>query len=128
MKKEIAEDDEIKTGDILEIHYKMKLAFIATEWRKKKFLDKLREDSRYKILKTIWDDTKKKFVIKVLIVQNPFPLVLLLGAMIACGGGAALYLTTDKIYKIISTPLGALIPLAILVFSFGYYKLRSGKV
>lgn len=125
MKKEISEDDDLVIGDVIEFHFKMRLAFIAPEWRKKKFIDELKEDSRYKILKIIWNDVKKRLVVKVKIVQNPLVCSLILVSIIVCGGGTALYLTTDKIYKIISTPFGALLPIALLVIAFGYYKYQK---
>lgn len=94
---QVSQMENATNGDLFRLHYTIRgwgkqsqIAALANE------LDK---DARWKVIKADMPNDNK-VVFDILIVKNPFPIALIVGAIGAIGTGLFLYLSLDKIEKI----------------------------
>lgn len=101
---EVSQFENAKNGETYDFHY------IMRGWGKQgqveSLVNQLDEDPRWKVLNTTMPD-ETHLVIRVKIVKNPFPLLLIVGAIGAIGTGFFLWLSLDKIEKISESPMAA---------------------
>lgn len=121
---EVSQFENAKSGETYDFHYTMR------GWGKQgqieNLVNRLDQDPRWKVLTTTMVD-ESSLVIRILIVKNPFPLVLIVGAIAAIGTGIFLWLSLDKIEKISESPMAAfgLLGLGLAAAFFVITKARS---
>lgn len=121
--KEAAPYDQASIGDVFDFHYTIK------GWGKQgqveSLVRKLDEDRRWKVVEYDFNPETSKLRIRVEIVENPFPLIVVIAAIAAVGGGLFCWLSLDKVEKIVSHPLGGLMMLGVI--AGGIIALRKFK-
>lgn len=121
--KEVAPYDQAEIGDVFDFHYTVK------GWGKQGQIEslcrKLDEDQRWKVDEYSFDPETSKLRIRVEIIQNPFPLIIVIAAIGAIGTGLFCWLSLDKVEKIVSQPLGGLMMLGLV--AGGIMALRKFK-
>jgi hypothetical protein len=110
--KEVTTSYQVKKGDQLQFEYT-----IQTLWSEdqiKSILDRVNTDPKlsvldYEIVTHNWQDVGvygeygmllDKLVVKIEVLQNPFPVMILIAMIVATGGLYFLSLTLDKVYLI----------------------------
>jgi hypothetical protein len=110
--KEVTTSYQVKKGDQLQFEYT-----IQTLWSEdqiKSILDRVNTDPKlsvldYEIVTHNWQDVGvygeygmllDKLIVKIEVLQNPFPVMILIAMIVATGGLYFLSLTLDKIYLI----------------------------
>ena len=110
--KEVTTSYQVKKGDQLQFEYT-----IQTLWSEdqiKSILDRVNTDPKltvldYEIVTHNWQDVGvygeygallDKLIVKIEVLQNPFPVMILIAMIVATGGLYFLSLTLDKVYLI----------------------------
>lgn len=101
MNQEITQNFEVQKGDIIEFDYKILSLWEADQIEA--ILNKVNEDGRmsvvdYEIIKNNWYSDVLK--VQVRILQNPFPLMILIFAIASIATSMFIYLSLSKIYLI----------------------------
>ena len=108
---EVSQAYEAKKGEIFDFHYTVR------GWGKQGQIEslvrKLDEDPRWKVIQFEYKNSSLRLRVKV--IENPLPLVLILVAITAIGGGLFCWLSLDKIEKVVSDPIGGLAILGTVV-------------
>lgn len=99
--KEIPQSFQLKTGDRIELHYKVLSIFEDAQINY--LLSNINEDGRmivedYELVNSTWYSDILK--IKIRVVSNPFPLVVLILAIGSIATSIFVYLSFDKAYLI----------------------------
>ena len=106
-------------GDVLDLFY------TVSGWGKQgqieSLVHELDQDVRWKVIEYDWQDPKLR--IRVEIVVNPLPVIIIVAAIGAIGAGLFCWLSLDKVEKIISDPIGgAAIAGIVLLGGLLFYK------
>lgn len=102
---EIPESTEAKVGDIFDLYYS-----VSGWWTKGKvesLVYRIDQDPRWKITRYDYDEPNDKLRLRVEIVANPFPIVVVVAAIGVAAAGLFAWLSLDKIEKITTSPVGA---------------------
>lgn len=109
MKTEISQDYEVKVGDKLEMNFQ--ILSIFTDAQVNYLINKVNEDGKVRVDNyrvenhSFFSDI---LIIEATVVQNPFPLALILIAITSIAGGLFIYLSLQKVYLIATeAPLAA---------------------
>lgn len=115
MGQEVVQTEQAKKGDVLDFFYTVK------GWGKQGQIEslvrKLDEDQRWKVKEYDFNPDTSKLRIRVEVVQNPFPIIIIVAAVGAIGTGLFCWLSLDKIEQVISTPVGGLVMAGTIVFA-----------
>ncbi len=140
--KEITSSYQVKKGDIIQFEFTIQTLW--SEEQIKSIIDRVNTDPKLRVMdfKTVTHDWKDvgvygeyatlldKFVVKVEVLQNPFPVMVLIAMVVATAGLYFLSLSLDKIYLISeSIPETAKTGLSFLGLAgsaiVGYFLLRK---
>ncbi len=106
---EVPQSYEVRKGDLLDFHY------AVSGWCKQAKIEslvhKLDEDPRWAVKEFEYDEEKGKLRIRAEVIENPFPVIIIIAAIGAIGAGLFAWLSLDKIEKITSSPVGAALSL-----------------
>jgi len=101
---EVPQSEQARIGDVFDFFYTI------TGWGKQGqingLVSKLDEDPRWQVKEYDLQDSRLRLRVKVL--QNPFPIVLVVAAIGAIGTGLFVFLSLDKVEKVVASPAGAL--------------------
>jgi hypothetical protein len=110
--QEVSLQDQANIGDVFDFFYTVK------GWGKQGQIEslvrKLDEDQRWKVDEYEFDPETSKLRIRVEIVQNPFPVIIVIAAIGAIGTGLFCWLSLDSVEKIVSKPIGGLAMLGVI--------------
>jgi len=109
---EVSQVEQAKIGDVFDFHYSIK--GFGKQGQIDSLVHKLDQDPRWEVVEAPEFDGKNKLKIRVRILENPFPIVLVVAAIGAIGAGLFCFLSLDKIEKIVATPAGAAIGLGTI--------------
>ena len=84
----------------------------------KSLVHELDQDPRWTIEEYDYDDETGKLRIRIRIVQNPFPLIVVVVAIGAIGAGLFAWLTMESIDKVVSSPAGAAISMGAIATAY----------
>jgi len=91
-------------GDVLDFYYTIR------GWGKQgqieSLVNDLDRDPRWEVKEYDLDNSKLRIRVKVLI--NPLPVILIVAAIGAIGTGLFVFLSLDKVEKVVASPMGAL--------------------
>ena len=120
---EVSQFSEARNGDIFDLHYTMR------GWGKQgqieSLINELDRDPRWSVI-AARQPSETTLVIRVLIVDNPFPVAVVVAAVGAIGTGLFVWLSLDKVEKISGGP-GALMVGGALVVGGLYFLSRLRK-
>jgi len=106
---EVSESYQARKGDLLDFHY------TVSGWCKQGKIEslvyELDQDKRWRVAEFEYDEPKGKLRIRVEIMQNPLPVIVIIAVIGAIGAGLFAWLSLDKIDKITTSPVGAAIGL-----------------
>ena len=108
---EVSQAEQAKIGDVFDFHYSIK--GFGKQGQINSLVHELDQDLRWEVQEFDFDG-ENKVRIRVKILINPFPVVIVVGVIGAIGAGLFCFLSLDKIEKIISTPIGAAMGLGTL--------------
>lgn len=111
---------QVKVGDVYRLSYTEK--FWATQGQVDSVLAEMARDPRWKIVDYTKDGQKHVFTLKIL--MNPFPLVIVIGALAASAVSVFLFLSLDKIEQIAGPFAGPSILLIAGALAFMAFKGR----
>ena len=98
---EVSQLENALKGEVYAFHY------LVRGWGKEgqilTLIHKIDIDKRWKVISYTWNEPK--LIIKIEIVINPLPVVIIVAAIGAIGTGLFCYLSLDKIEKIIESPM-----------------------
>ncbi|MBA7476276.1 hypothetical protein ES707_11659 [subsurface metagenome] len=121
---EVSQYENAKIGDVYDFYYTM------TGWGKQGQVESLSreldQDPRWTVI-NIQRVDDSRIIIRVRVIKNPFPLLLIVGAIGAIGTGLFLWLSLDKIEKITEGPVVSfgILGLGIAAAYFVIQKARS---
>lgn len=108
---EVSQIENAIKGQIFDFHY------TVSGWGKQgqieTLINKLDTDVRWKIINYTWNDPK--LIIRIEIVVNPLPIIIIVAAIGAIGTGLFCYLSLDKIEKVVSSPIGGAATLGVVL-------------
>ena len=95
--KLISRDYLLKKGDLIEMQFR--ILSIFQDWQIDNIIEKLKEDPRwvvtdYELVNSTW--YSDRLHVKLKILQNPFPLLLVIVAVSSIAVSAFIYLSFDK--------------------------------
>jgi len=100
---EVPQSYEARIGDVFDFHY------TVSGWCKESKIaslcHELDEDKRWAVTEYDYDEKTGKLRIRVEIVENPFPLILIVAVIGVIGGGLFAWLSLDKVEKITARPI-----------------------
>lgn len=106
---EVSQAYEVKTGDVLDFHYSV------SGWCKQAKIEslvhKLDLDPRWAVKEFEYNEETGKLRLRLEVIQNAWPVIIIIAAIAAIGAGLFAWLSLDKIEKIISSPVGAALSL-----------------
>ncbi|MBA7495771.1 hypothetical protein ES702_06360 [subsurface metagenome] len=108
---EVSQAEQARIGDLFDFHYTIK--GFGKQGQIDSLVHKLDQDPRWEV-KEFDFDGKNKVRLRVKILENPFPVVIVVGVIGAIGAGLFCFLSLDKIEKIIATPVGAAVGLGTI--------------
>ncbi len=141
--KEVTSGYQVKKGDVLQFEYTIQTLW--SEEQIKSVLERVNTDPKMKILeyKVVTHDWKDvgmygeyamlldKFIVKVEVLQNPFPVMVLIAMITATAGFYFISLSLDKIYLITEsipeTAKSGLSYLALIGGAFAGYLILKKK-
>lgn len=101
---EVSQFENARNGEVYDFHY------IMRGWGKQgqieSLVNDLDEDQRWVVVSANMADDSR-LVIRIKVVKNPFPLLLIVGAIGSIGTGLFLWLSLDKIEKISQSPVAS---------------------
>lgn len=110
---EVPESHEAKIGDVFDLHYSV------SGWCKRSKIESLVHevdvDPRWAITQYEYNEETGKLRIRAKIVQNPFPIMVLIVSVAAVGAGLFAWLSLDKVEKIVADPVIGLSVLGAVV-------------
>ena len=115
MEKELLQNPEkyeAVVGEKLEMHFRITSLPLLSKVQQEIIKAKLSANPMYKITETRAEPGK--FIVEIVIVKNPFPLVLAIGGVITACAGFFVWASLDKVYKIIETPAGKIASVGII--------------
>lgn len=98
---------EAVIGEKLEMHFRITSLPLLNKIQQGIIKNRLNVNPAYKVVET--SSTENEFIVTIVIVKNPFPLVLAIGGVITACAGFFIWASLDKVYKIIETPTGRII-------------------
>lgn len=122
-KIEITKQERLEPGDIIEIVYNVPGLWLWLQAASIAILEeRIKTQKNYQVINTNWDSNNNKYSIRVQIVNpdDSLPSLqkaginaeLIVTGIIALGAGLLIYLTLDRIYKIVQTPGGSAVATA----------------
>ena len=109
---EVSQAEQARIGDVFDFHYSIK--GFGKQGQIESLVHKLDLDPRWEVQEFDFDG-ENKLRIRVKILINPFPVVIVIGVIGAIGAGLFCFLSLDKIEKIIASPVGAAMGLGTLL-------------
>lgn len=110
---EVSQAEQARKGDVFDFHY------IASGWCKQAKIEslvhKLDQDMRWRVDEFQYDEETGKLRIRVEVLENPFPVIIIVAAIGAIGAGLLAWLSLDKIEKITTHPVAGLTALAAVI-------------
>lgn len=101
---EVSQAEQARVGDVFDFFYTIR------GWGKQgqinSLVNELDRDPRWEVKEFALDNSSLRIRVKIL--QNPFPLVLVVAAIGAIGTGLFVFLSLDKVEKVVASPAGAL--------------------
>lgn len=123
---EISESEQLRKGDVVDLHYTV--SGWCTRGKIESLVHQLDQDMRWEVKEFEYDETKGKVRIRVKVIENPFPVVLIIVAVGAIGAGLFAWLSLDKIEKITTSPIGAALGLgSVAALVLGMYAFARRK-
>ena len=129
--KLIGRDYLLKKGDLIEMQFK--ILSIFENWQIDSIIEKLKEDPRwiitdYELVNSTW--YSDRLHVKLKILQNPFPLLLVIVAVSSIAVSAFIYLSFDKAELIMeelpeTTKFGLGLFIIILIATAGYIFIKK---
>lgn len=121
---EVSQSEQARIGDVFDFFYTIR--GIGKQGQINGLVSELDKDTRWKVLEYDLQDNRLRLRLKVL--QNPFPIVLVVAAIGAIGTGLFVFLSLDKVEKVVASPAGALtmvgtVGVGVLILLRGF---RSG--
>ena len=101
---EVPQSEQARIGDVFDFHYTIR--GLGKQGQINGLITELDTDPRWKVIEYDLQDSHLRIRVKVL--QNPFPIVLVIAAIGAIGTGLFVFLSLDKVEKVIASPAGAL--------------------
>jgi hypothetical protein len=108
---EVSQAEQARIGDVFDFHYSIR--GFGKQGQINSLVHELDQDLRWEVQEFDFDG-ENKVRIRVKILQNPFPVVIVIGVIGAIGAGLFCFLSLDKIEKIVATPAGAVIGLGTI--------------
>ena len=106
---------EAVTGEKLEMHFNLlSLPFIA-KWQQDKILERLNDNPNFQVMDVRSENSK--LIVTIVIVKNPFPLVLAIGGVVTLCAGFFVWASLDKVYKIVEAPGGKILSIGAIAGS-----------
>lgn len=105
-------DYEAVKGEKFEMHYNILSLPLLSAAIQKSIVNRLNANPIYKVVDTLIDGGK--FIVTVVIVENPFPLALAISAVITATAGFFIWASLDKVYKIVESPTGSILSVGTL--------------
>ena len=93
---------EAVKGERLELHFSILTLPVISNIQKQLITSQLAKDPHIKVLSV--DYIAGDLIVNVEILDNPFPLILLIGSVTAILGGWFIWASLSKVYKIIDDP------------------------
>ena len=107
---EVPQSEQARIGDVFDFLYTIR--GLGKQGQINGLVTELDTDPRWQVLEYDLQDSHLRIRVKVL--QNPFPIILVVAAIGAIGTGLFVYLSLDKVEKVVSSPAGAMTMLGIL--------------
>jgi CTP-dependent riboflavin kinase len=73
------------------------------------------------------DFQKNRYIVLVRLLENPIPIIVVVGALAGTIGLGLIYLSLEKVERIVEAPATFLVALGAVVSVVGYYFLRKKK-
>ena len=120
---EVPQSEQARVGDVFDFFYTIR--GIGKQGQINGLVSKLDEDRRWQVKEYDLQDGRLRLRVKVL--QNPFPIVLVVAAIGAIGTGLFVFLSLDKVEKVVASPAGALtmvgaVGVGVLILLRGFRK------
>ena len=129
--KLISRDYLLKKGDLIEMQFR--ILSIFQDWQIDSIIEKLKEDPRwividYELVNSTW--YSDRLHVKLKILQNPFPLLLIIVAVSSIAVSTFIYLSFDKAELIMeelpeTTKFGIGLFIIILIAAAGYIFIKK---
>jgi len=107
---EVPQSEQARIGDVFDFLYTIR--GIGKQGQINGLVSELDKDARWQVVEYDLQDSRLRIRVKVL--QNPFPIILVVAAIGAIGTGLFVFLSLDKVEKVIASPAGALTMLGIV--------------
>jgi len=107
---EVPQSEQAKIGDVFDFFYT--ITGFGKQGQINGLVTELDTDPRWQVVEYDLQDSHLRIRVKVL--QNPFPIILVVAAIGAIGTGLFVYLSLDKVEKVVASPAGALTMLGVL--------------
>lgn len=104
---------EAKKGEKYELHFTLLSLPLISEIQKNAIIAKINSNGIYKI--TDVQAQPNELIVTVVIVENPFPLALAIGAITTVLAGFFIWGSLDRVYKIVDSPQGQTLSIGIVL-------------